>query len=162
VVLEDYFRPLPELEVLGIDTDSGAIVETLSFPPAEYTWSDLESFRTVLAALRRAVRFGDIELLARVATASAVINQRYLCKPLFDEVKTLVRYAGALGVGVAHSGTVLSILLDPGDPRLEHKVDFLRTGLGELGTGNVLRFRAPQGRQRYESGHAQKTSFASA
>jgi uncharacterized protein involved in propanediol utilization len=83
----------------------------------------------------------DIKLLGRVATASATINQEFLPKPLFPEIRTLADRAGALGVAVAHSGTVLSILLDPDDEILECKVDQLRAGLNQLGITQILRFR---------------------
>jgi uncharacterized protein involved in propanediol utilization len=162
VVLEDYHHPLPEVEVLGIDTDDNATIDTLAFAPAEYSWCEIESFKTVLAALRRAVRHRDIELLGRVATASATINQRFLSKPLFNEVNALAQRAGALGVGVAHSGTVLSLLLAPNDPKLEYRVDSLREGLGKLGISDILRFRAPRQKERQVNGHGRKVSVASA
>jgi hypothetical protein len=43
-------------------------------------------------------------------------------------------------MAVAHSGTVLSILLDPDDPFLDVKVEELRNNLGTLGISVVLLF----------------------
>lgn len=141
VVLEDYARRLPRLEILGVDTAPSAHVETLKYPPAVYSWRQLQSFCTLIGALRRAVCRQDIKLLGRVATASANINQEFLPKPLFPEIRKLADHAGALGVAVAHSGTVLSILLDPDDELLEYKVDQIRAGLNKLGITQILRFR---------------------
>jgi uncharacterized protein involved in propanediol utilization len=141
VVLEDYARRLPMLEILGVDTAPSAHVETLKYPPAVYSWRQLQSFCTLTGALRRAVRQQDLKLLGRVATASANINQEFLPKPLFPEIRRLADDAGALGVAVAHSGTVLSILLDPDDELLEYKVDQLRAGLNKLGITQILRFQ---------------------
>jgi Protein involved in propanediol utilization, and related proteins (includes coumermycin biosynthetic protein), possible kinase len=141
VALEDYAKCLPKLEILGIDTAPCAHVETLKYPPAEYSWRQLQSFCTLASALRRAVCKQDIRLLGRVATASANINQEFLPKPMFPEIRQLAESCGALGVAVAHSGTVLSILLDPVDEFLEYKVDQLRTGLNELGIRQILRFQ---------------------
>ena len=106
IVLEDYAQHLPKLEVIGVDTSEDSYVDTLEHPPARYSWRQLQSFRTLTGALRRAIRLGDIRLLGRVATASAVINEHFLPKPRFKEVLRTVESLGALGVAVAHSGTV--------------------------------------------------------
>jgi uncharacterized protein involved in propanediol utilization len=140
IVLEDYARRLPKIQVLGFDTAIDNHVNTLEHPPAEYTWRQRQSFHALIGAVRRAIRTNDIELLGRVATASACINQEFLPKPMFHDIQQIVRHAGALGMAVAHSGTVLSVLLDPDDPFLEVKVDELRKNLGMLGISAVLLF----------------------
>jgi uncharacterized protein involved in propanediol utilization len=48
---------------------------------------------------------------------------------------------GAVGVAVAHSGTVLSILLDPADPGVLTRIDLLFEELGKIGITRVLRFQ---------------------
>jgi uncharacterized protein involved in propanediol utilization len=55
-------------------------------------------------------------MLGRVATISASISQRHLPKPHWDNVLQLAEEHGALGVQVAHSGTLFGILLDPERP----------------------------------------------
>lgn len=141
VVLEDYARLFPAIEVLGVDTDPRGFVDTLVYPPAEYSPQQIQRFHVLVAALRRAIRTEDVALLGTVATASAVINESFLAKPMFDELSRLIRCASGLGVAVAHSGTVVSLLLDPRDPRLESRVEFLLTKLEALGVPRVLRFR---------------------
>jgi uncharacterized protein involved in propanediol utilization len=121
VVLEDYAKLLPKIEILGIDTAPEGRVETLQHPPSDYSWRQRQSFCTLAGAMRRAIRKNDIRLLGRVATASACINEHFLPKPKFAEIRRIADLAGALGVGVAHSGTVLSVLLDPSDEFLEKK-----------------------------------------
>jgi uncharacterized protein involved in propanediol utilization len=145
VVLEDYARPVPCMEALGIDTDENRIVDTLLYPPASYSWLEIQLFQTLVAALRRAIRTQDVHLLGRVATASAEVNQRFLRNPLIGEAQCMVRHAGALGLAVAHSGTVLSILLDPDDPQLDRQVEFLGRRLHELGAPEVFRFQTRGG-----------------
>ena len=140
VVLEDLGPRIPKVEVLGVDTDSDGVVYTLKFPPAEYTWQQVQCFQTLVAALRRAIRVADVRLLGRVATASSVINQQFLPKPIFSEIRCLAEYAGAVGIGVAHSGTVLSILFDPSDPLLESRISQTQKALASLGIEKVLRF----------------------
>jgi uncharacterized protein involved in propanediol utilization len=141
VVLEDYAQNLPKLEVIGVDTSENSYVDTLEYPPARYSWRHLQSFRTLTGALRRAIRLGDIRLLGRVATASAVINEHFLPKPKFKDVLRTVESLGALGVAVAHSGTVLSVLFDPQDPELCRKSDQLSRSLRRLGVPDILRFQ---------------------
>jgi len=140
-VIEDYACELPRLEVLGIDTRHDGPVEVLKYPPAEYSWRQRQSFSMLIGALRRAMKKHDLRLLGRVATASACINQEFLPKPMFREMNAIVEAVGALGLSVAHTGTVLSILLDPLDRLLEKKIDQTRAGLNELGISRILRFQ---------------------
>ena len=148
VVLEDLGPRLPVLEVLGVDTDADGAVYTLDYPPATYDWRQIQFFRTLVAGMRRAIRRGDLPLLGRVATASAAVNQQFLPKPMFSELRCLAEWVEALGVAVAHSGTVLSILFDPSDERLEAKVDQARKDLESLGIRKILRFQTEDGRRR--------------
>jgi uncharacterized protein involved in propanediol utilization len=140
-VVEDFARPLPYLAALGIDLLPSAVVDTLNYAPAAYYWREIQHFQALVGALRKAIRTGDRELLGRVASASATINERFLPKPLFHEVKRLASHVGALGVAAAHSGTVVSILLDPRDSRLNHKFDLLQAKLRELGIHRTFRFQ---------------------
>jgi uncharacterized protein involved in propanediol utilization len=146
IVLEDYARPIPRLEVLGIDTDRQGIVDTLTYPPATYSPADILAFETFTSGLRRAIRTGDTALLGRVATACAVINQRFLTKSMFREIQEIATRIGALGVAAAHSGTIVSILLETGRPDLEATVDRGREMLAAIGITDVLRYRTPGSR----------------
>jgi uncharacterized protein involved in propanediol utilization len=139
-ILEDYFRRLPRMTVLGFDTAEDAVVDTLSFTPAEYSPREIENFRVLSAALRRAIYEQDAQLLGCVATASAEINQRFLPKALFREISKLARSVGVLGVAVAHSGTVAGILLDSMDPGTEQKIEAMKRSLAGLGIDGFLVF----------------------
>jgi len=141
IVLEDYRRPFPDMEVLGIDVDPAGFVDTLVYPPAQYDWSHLQTFHTLIGALRRAMRTSDIHLLGCVATASSALNDQFLPKPLFAEIRGLASHTGVLGISAAHSGTVLSLLLDPRHPALERSVDAIRKELDSWGIGDIMRFR---------------------
>jgi len=140
-VLENYFRSVPTMLVLGFDTEGDKIVETLLFPPAVYSAKEIEQFRVLRAALRRAILTHDARLLGSVATASAEINQKFLPKPLFAEICHSLREVTVLGVAVAHSGTVSSILLDAQDPQCNAKVDLILSRLESFGIQNILQFR---------------------
>ncbi len=142
VVLAELGPRMPRMEVLGMDTDVDGFVYTLEFPPAEYNWRQIECFHTMIAALRRAVRVGDLKLLGRVATASSVMNQQFLPKPLFSDIRRIAELEGALGISVAHSGTTIAVLLDPSDSGLKGKVDRIYRDLCTLGIKRVLRFQS--------------------
>lgn len=140
-IIEELGPSLPHCEVLGIDTERHGAVYTLDHPPAVYDWRQVQCFHTLVAGVRRAVRHGDPALLGRVATASAVINEQFLPKPMFGDLRALADEARALGVAVAHSGTVLSMLFDPREAGLEARFERLQRQLETLGVTHVLRFR---------------------
>jgi uncharacterized protein involved in propanediol utilization len=140
-VLEDFGPKLPEVEILGLDADLDGAVYTLEFPPAVYSARQVQCFHTMVSALRRAIQENDNALLGRVATASSVINQQFLPKPMFREILGLAGHMGALGVSVAHSGTIMSLLFDPADPRLESRISETQKRLEQLGITKVLRFQ---------------------
>jgi uncharacterized protein involved in propanediol utilization len=116
VVLETLGHRLPPLLVVGFDTRPGTGVDTLGLPPADYDDREAGAFGVLRCALRRAVRTGDVPLLARVATASARLNQRFLPKPALEELLRLGLAHGAYGIQVAHSGTVAGLIFDPASP----------------------------------------------
>lgn len=141
IVLTDYGRQIPSLEVIGVDTAEEELVDTLEFPPAVYTPGQIETFEGLTRSLHKAIIHDDRALLGEVATASASINQVFLPKPMFDEIRQIAAHADALGVAVAHSGTVLAILLDPRRDDLERKAESIEHGLETLGVSKILRYR---------------------
>lgn len=131
-VLLDLGHPLPPVRALGFNTEMGRGVETLSLAPMAYSSWEIEAFRAMLGLLRRAVEQQDAVLLGRVATASTIITQRHRPKRLMPELLRLADEVGALGVQVAHSGTVAGFLFEPGASstiRIAHA----RAGLARLG-----------------------------
>ncbi|HEU0053828.1 MAG TPA: hypothetical protein VFQ39_11655, partial [Longimicrobium sp.] len=131
-VLQDLGGPLPPVRVLGFNTEMDRGVETLSLPPIQYSAWEVEAFRPMLGLLRRAVAQQDPELLGRVATASTVITQRHRPKRHMHRLLRLAREAGAVGVQVAHSGTVAGFLFAP-DANAAARVEHARSGLRRLG-----------------------------
>lgn len=114
VVLEEYTCDLPALRVLSINTDqAGGGVDTTAFTPARYDSDEIETFRCLKELARRAINRTDLELLAVVATRSAEINQRFLPTPQFDRLRRVGGETGALGVQVAHTGTVMGLIYPP-------------------------------------------------
>jgi uncharacterized protein involved in propanediol utilization len=83
----------------------------------------------------------DVQLLGHVATASSNINDLFLPKPLLPEIRRLAEIHNALGISVAHSGTMLSILFAPADPDMERRMEAIQKELIGLGVSRWLRYR---------------------
>lgn len=112
-VYED-LGPAPPLEVLVLDF--GGTVDTLAYNRryrADLLRKMVAEHREALAAVREGLRRGNLADIGYGATLSARAHQRILYKPQLEAVLGLVREVGALGVNVAHSGTVIGLLLDP-------------------------------------------------
>lgn len=158
-VLEYYGRPIPHMEVLGIDTDKDSSIDTLLRPPPVYSAEEIRLFDELMEPLRHAIRTGDVVLLGKVATSSALVNQRHLPKDLFDEVQATVRSIGGLGIAAAHSGTLLSVLLDPADPKLEHKVELFQREIESNGVCEVFRFETGRARSNH-AGQSERKRYS--
>lgn len=105
----------PSLEILVLDP--GGEVDTLLFNRhPELRELNRKKERLVTEALNlveEGLRKNDIEALGTGATISALAHQEILPKPLLENVIRLSKELGAVGVNVAHSGTVMGVLLDP-------------------------------------------------
>ncbi|MVT55919.1 GHMP kinase [Bradyrhizobium yuanmingense] len=113
IVIEAFRNSLPPIDYISIDTTPDQTVDTLAFEPAQYSSAEIETFRPLRGLLRRAISTSDVGLLGRVSTASARINEKFLRKPRLQDIEAIgVRY-GAVGIQVAHSGTVAGLMFDP-------------------------------------------------
>jgi len=138
-VLLDLGGPLPPVRVLGFNTEGEHGVATLTLPPVPYTAWEIEAYRPILGMLRRAVAEQDPGLLGRVATASTALMQRHRPKRRMPELLRLAGEVGALGVQVAHSGTVAGFLFEPG-PGAARRIAEARDGLRRLGIQSSWEF----------------------
>lgn len=67
------------------------------------------------------------ERLGEAATISAIASQALLPKPEFTTLLSLVESCGLYGINVAHSGSVVGLMLD----RHRHDVEYLRWALAQ-------------------------------
>ncbi|NTA14006.1 kinase [Agrobacterium tumefaciens] len=130
----------PPLHVVGFSSPRDGGVDTLEFPPADYDCDEIETFRVLRAAARRAIRTQDANLLGQVATASAHINQRYLPKDNLDEAFAISSEAGGCGVQVAHSGSLIGILIDATMPDAAARIERVLSKARDGGFINVVDF----------------------
>ena len=105
--------PPPPMEVIVIDT--GGTVDTLEFNRVDRTdlWGKVAS-RTdeALDLVREGVRRGDPELVGRGATISAMAGHLPEASEWVERAAAFADEQGVAGINVAHSGTVVGILLD--------------------------------------------------
>lgn len=120
-VLEDFGGSLPPLLLVGFKAMGGRPIDTLDLPPARYDRIEIQQFRVLSALIAYAVRYQDPNCLGRAATASALLSQRHLPKQHLERVIDIAKGAGACGVQVAHSGSLLGILFDHAGKDLRHR-----------------------------------------
>lgn len=122
-VLEDFGGALPPLLLIGFKAMGGRPIDTLELPPARYDSIEIQQFRVLRALIAYAVRYQDPNCLGRAATASALLSQRHLPKQHLERVIDIAKGAGACGVQVAHSGSLLGILFDHAGKNLRQRVE---------------------------------------
>jgi uncharacterized protein involved in propanediol utilization len=144
VKLRQRLGRIPPLVVLGID--EGGVLDTLEFHarrPA-YRHAEVREYEGLLAALTAAVAARDMETVGRIATRSAILNQRLAPKRSLDALLRISRDSLALGVVTAHSGTCSGLLFRAQDPRLEEKLEYSRRELQRLTRRPLLEHRLTQ------------------
>jgi L-threonine kinase len=114
LILEPLGEALP-LAILVLDC--GGRVDTVAFNRVDRRslLAGMEGqFREALAMVRAGIAQRDAWLVGAGASLSAECNQRILPKPFLPAVRREGRDVGAVGVCVAHSGTVVGLLLEAG------------------------------------------------
>jgi L-threonine kinase len=110
--------PPPPMEIVALDF--GGTVDTLEFNQIDRhdAWHSLEPVnQQALDLVRRGIRQGNPALVGQGASISAAAGQRILEKPQLPRVEAFAESVGAVGVCVAHSGTVIGVLLDARERR---------------------------------------------
>ncbi len=106
----------PALEAVIVDL--GGTIDTIGFNAN--TELDLlnrlkeQQVALALQKLEQALAAADGRLIGEAATESAFANQHILFKPELPRLFEICRQAGGVGVNIAHSGTVVGLLLETG------------------------------------------------
>ncbi|MEV5981159.1 kinase [Streptomyces sp. NPDC052114] len=126
---------LPAMAVVGID--EGGSVDTVDFNriPKPFTAADRRAYADLLGRLTTAVRRQDLPEVGRIATRSALMNQRLRHKAALEPMREICRDVGGLGVVVGHSGTTLGVLIDATDPAYTRRVTAAAQSCTELAGG---------------------------
>jgi uncharacterized protein involved in propanediol utilization len=109
--LIESFGVLPPFTIVGVDI--GGIVNTIEFNqvPKEYDRHDQNQFLKAYELVKKGFREKNLSFICKAATISARVNQKLLPKPVFSEFEKLA-HAFEAGIVVAHSGTMIGILID--------------------------------------------------
>ncbi|MEO5657643.1 MAG: GHMP kinase [Nitrospiria bacterium] len=113
-VLERWGSP-PPIEVVAVE--AGGPVDTLAFNERDTAAVSREQAGSILQAfdlVRRGLAQGDAASIGRGATISALCHQNILPKPALEPLLRLALEEGGYGVNVAHSGSLIGLLLPPG------------------------------------------------
>lgn len=111
----EYVGSLPHPPKMKIQIfDCGGEVDTIHFNERK-DLCDLNSkkepaIEKAFISLQEALEKGDQKKLAQSATFSALAHQEILPKPNLEEIISQLEEWGALGITVAHSGTVIGVL----------------------------------------------------
>ena len=89
--------------------DTGGTINTIEFH-SEYHGHE-NSPQELLDAIEELDRDFSAQQIGKVATLSALANQRLVHKPQLEEIIEYAQSLGALGVNVAHTGTMMGVLL---------------------------------------------------
>lgn len=124
--------PPPPLTIVAVD--EGGQIDTVRFNAARPTIGARErrEYQRLLDRLAVALSRGDMAAVGDVASRSAQLNQSRCHKRFLDRMVDISAFVRGLGVVVAHSGTVLGILIDDHDPDHAWKVAEARAACTEL------------------------------
>lgn len=136
-VLEDFGGSLPPLLLVGFKSTEGQPIDTLRLPTARYDSVEIQQFRVLRALIAYAVRYQDPNCLGRAATASALLSQRRLPKQHLERVIDIAEAAGACGVQVAHSGSLLGILFDHAGKNLRQRAECVVASVQRCGFRDI-------------------------
>ncbi len=103
----------PSLEIIVLE--GRGMVDTLDFHKNDYDtliYAQREELAQAYQLVKQGIDNEKHELLGKAALLSARANQDILPKEYLEEVSEVALKQGALGVNVAHSGTVVGVLVD--------------------------------------------------
>ena len=126
------------LKILGLD--EGGRIDTVEYNlrNGHFTKEECSEYMQLLQTIEAAVPANDLALLGRVATRSAILNQRRNPKRHLEEMIAIGCDNDALGVVVAHSGPCLGVLF-PDEAAFEERIERARARVVNLsGTAFVM------------------------
>ncbi|MFZ5876137.1 MAG: hypothetical protein ACOYXU_06970 [Nitrospirota bacterium] len=145
-VLEQWGSP-PPIEVVAVQV--GEPVDTVEFNERDRAAVSRSQTRSILHAfdlVRRGLARRDPASIGQGATLSAFCHQNILPKPALEPLLRLALEEGGYGVNVAHSGSLVGLLLPPGGYDRER----MARRIAEL-----VPYRAPVRRLRLQGGGIQ-------
>ncbi len=97
----------------------------------EFKKSNLSKYKKILKDFEIAIESNDLRELGKAVNKSSLLNENLLAKPYLKEVMDIAMNLGAYGVNIAHSGSVVGILLDISDSAVNYKKEFINNNLAK-------------------------------
>lgn len=125
VRLREHLGCLPPLTIVA--ADEGGQVDTVRHNriPKPYTARDRQEYAELLTVLSEAIRTHDLAAVGAVSTRSAQLSTKIRPRPLLQRLLRIHQEANAIGLVLAHSGTVIGVLINDGDPDREAKLRYV-------------------------------------
>ncbi|GAB3460711.1 kinase [Actinophytocola sediminis] len=133
VRLHSWLGTLPPLAIVAHDEGGQVDTVDLNRVPKPFGAADRREYGRLLAGMTEAVRAGHLPEIGRIATRSALLNARLRPRPGLRTLQGVCAEVAGFGLVLAHSGTMLGILLDATDPELTVKTEFVRASCVPLG-----------------------------
>jgi uncharacterized protein involved in propanediol utilization len=104
---------LPSILIVGID--EGGTIDTVTHNKIKKSYSveDQSKFKDLLSSVTSAIHEQNLYKIGEVSTKSALLNQNVAPKKFLDLFLSFNQYDGICGSVVAHSGTMIGVLIDP-------------------------------------------------
>lgn len=125
--------------------DFGGEVDTIAFNKRgdlkELRAQKKDQFTEAYNLVREGLHTGNAVLVAKGATISALANQAILPKPSLEKIILIGNSCGALGVNVAHSGTVVGIMFGEDTSEFDRCVETVCKNCPEvkyIGSANLV------------------------
>lgn len=113
-LISERIGSIPENRLLVID--SGGVIDTIEFNKKNHNrlLSENEtSINKILKKIKDGFKNKKLSVIGECSTESAVLNQKILYKYYLDKLLDFSLNHNALGITVAHSGTVAGIIFPP-------------------------------------------------
>lgn len=118
----------PQLDLLLLESPATLLTTDYHrLPRLEKLHAHSASLQQAWEKIQQACETNNPRRMGEAATLSAIASQHLLPKPGFDALLALVEECDLYGINVAHSGSVVGLMLD----RQRHDVDYLQRRLEE-------------------------------
>jgi uncharacterized protein involved in propanediol utilization len=133
VRIRSMLGPVPPLVIIA--HDEGGQVDTIRHNRIRrpFNAADKQEYARLLEQMDLAITTADLSEIGRIATRSAEMNSKIRTRPGFEELRRSCAEIDGVGLILAHSGTMLGILLPADDPEIAVKEEHVRKVCAEIG-----------------------------
>ena len=140
-IVSFYYKELELIEKIGkisnlaaVALDEGGNIDTIEYNKKKFTYRKdyAELYSAMLDRITKAIKSNDLETIGKIATQSALMNQKNNHKKHLNSIIEICNDIGGLGVSIAHSGTFVGILLNTNSPEFTKQKDYCMNKMKKL------------------------------